>query len=175
MKLVSVAGTASTRFIPGMVPHRDDADEKERQIRRYTSLLHKIARGFGFSDSEAHDLVEQVSAYARTHRAADCYPVRIWLSKVMVHTCTFRIGHELFGRSGSDGQMNQACVPANGYRYGSTLEQELLFMPLSFRATYILSHSLGFTIQEIALILNTTPANVIERYNKALAFLGQGR
>ena len=144
-------------------------------LESYTPLLRRIAEAFGFAGSEVGDLLEQVQVYARTHRAADCYPFRIWLAKIMVHSCTFRIGNRLFGQCGCSVQAKEEAFP-NGYYPAKDAKSSCLQdMPLSFRAVYILSRYIGFTRSEMAIILNTTPAQVVERYTNALAFLARQR
>jgi DNA-directed RNA polymerase specialized sigma24 family protein len=145
----------------------------EPTIMQHTHLLHQIARSFGFDACEVQDLIGQVHAYACTHRAADCYPLRIWLSKIMVHSCTFRIGSRLFSHCGNTAEGTKAGSADDYTRYNNTCEQRLQEMPLSFRAVYVLRREIGFTTSEIALILNTTPPKVTERYAKALLFLAE--
>ena len=139
----------------------------------YTPLLHKIANGFGFEESEARDLTERAVAYARKNPAADCYPLRVWLSKIMVHMCTTLIGSRLFDQCGCASGKERAGVPDGDYCYKNAGEQKLQDMPLSFRAVYILGLTLGFTNSELSIMLNTTPSEVTERHRHALAFLAR--
>lgn len=156
---------------PGTLLHPGNTTASDALIESYTPLLGRIAGAFGFTESEVHDLLEQVQVYARTHRAADCYPFRIWLAKIMVHTCTFRIGNRLFGQCGCPAPERKETCSDGYYASGKARSLRLEEMPLSFRAVYILTRDIGFSKSEIALILNTTPAQVVERYTNALAFL----
>lgn len=173
MKPLPTAGVPGDRFQNPSMPTPEDRAVKALCIKKYTSLLHQIASSFGFSDSEARELVGQVSAYALKHPAADCYPFRIWLSKIMVHLCTFRIGRALCAQAGPVCEGGSPGPLADDYRSPKTREQHLQAMPLSFRTVYLLHHDLGFTTPELALILNTTPPAVTERYTKALALLAR--
>lgn len=176
MKQLSIAGTPGAGFITPYLPYANDATGKEIEIRKHTSLLSTIARGFGFGEREACDLLEQVRAYALTHPAATCYSLRIWLSKIMVHTCTFRIGSQLCSQSGHAPEQKQTGFWDGHPSYPNEGEPNLQDMPLSFRAVYLLRHRLGFTTGEVAWLLNTTPPKVTERYTHAVAFLaGQNR
>jgi DNA-directed RNA polymerase specialized sigma24 family protein len=176
MKQLSTAGTSGAGFITPSLPYVHDAAGKEIEIRKHTSLLTAIARGFGFGEREACDLLEQVRAYALTHPAATCYPFRIWLSKIMVHACTFRIGSKLCSQSGRIPEQKQTGFWDGYPSYPNGREQNLQDMPLSFRAVYLLRHHLGFTTGEVAWLLNTTLPKVTERYAHAVAILaGQSR
>lgn len=170
MEQLSAAGAFSVRK-EGSRLYANDAGEIEVLLKKYTPLLYKIARSFGFSESESRSLVEQLRIYARTHPAADCYLARIWLSKIMVHLCTFRISSVLFGRTGREEEKSKPESFGYAGYYRTAGEQAVQNIPLSYRAAYILSRCLGFTTNEISLILNTTPSKVMERYHKALAFL----
>lgn len=151
---------------------RGSAAPAEAQVNQYTPLLYNIAHAFGFTESEARDLVAQVCAYALSRPAADCYPLRLWVSKIMVHLCTFHIGRELFSQSGVVAERQKISDALGDFsRSGNAREQCVKGMPLSYRAVYLLRDHLGFTTSEIALLLNTTPPKVLERYAHALALL----
>jgi DNA-directed RNA polymerase specialized sigma24 family protein len=147
----------------------------DSSILQYTPLLCQIARSFGFEGSDTQQLIGQVHTYACTHAAAECYPLRIWLAKIMVHLCTYRIGSRLFSQCGCTAEDAKEGSPDDYTRYANTGEQRLRDMPLSFRAVYVLREVIGFTTSEIALILNTTPPKVSQRYTNALSFLAAVR
>lgn len=145
--------------------------EAESRVINYKSLLCRIAKGFGFSESEAGKLFEEVLEYARNNRVADCVPFRVWASRIIVHKCAYRIGKKVFWQSGSGSKQNSLGINNSDGCDTSSRPLHLKDMPLSFRAVFILRQLIGFSVLEIAQMLNTTPAQVIERYNKALAFL----
>lgn len=173
MRQSPLSGAPATRLTAGLREAADNAAENEWTIRAYTPLLYKIATAFGFGESEARELTEAVVTYARSNRAADCYPLRIWLSKIMVHLCTARIGSRLFAQCGSPPETTMSASLSGNSGYQNNVERRLQGMPLSFRAVYILSCGLGFSTSELSLMLNTTPSAVIERYQRALAFLAR--
>ena len=148
-----------------------DKGGKELPIEKYKALLRRIAGGFGFNDREVRELAEQVCVSAREQMGSRDLPLRLWLSGMVVRQCVLRISSELFLQSGCSAGKNNSSSLEYYYRYRNACELRLHEMPLSYRAVYILSDTIGFTETEIAEVLHTTPSKVRERQLKALAFL----
>ena len=139
---------------------------------RYKALLYKIARSFGFSNAEAAALVLVTHAFARCHKSDQGnLPGRLWLAKVLVHQCVFRISSELFRQAGNIAEKKYAGLWNDDDSDKTTGAPHLQSMPLSFRVVYILSQLIGFTATEIAAIVNAPLFTVKERHYKAQAFL----
>ncbi len=96
---------------------------------------------------------------------AKFFSLRIWLTKLLVHKCIFKISSELFS------QGNSSKTLGHYYGYGDSHKLNQKHMPLSFRAVFILKNIVGFDENEIAEILNTTPLSVKQRLNKARAYV----
>jgi hypothetical protein len=127
----------------------------ERKIRPYDSLLYKIAAEFGFDSSDRQELVEEVHSFASRHPEGqeELLPKKIWLAKLIVHKCVFKISSQMF-------QQPETCTKQ---------------MPLSFRTAYLLNNLVGFNEEEIAVILNTTPINIKQRLHRAILFVHRNR
>jgi DNA-directed RNA polymerase specialized sigma24 family protein len=170
MEQLSRAGALFTG--PRATPAQVISTPEQLHPDRYNGLLYQIARSFGFSDAEAGELVLATHASARRHQADQSgLPYRVWLSRVLVHRCVFRISSELFGQVGGPVEKKHPGLLDDDYPYTTAGGQHLQQMPLSFRVVYILRDFIGFTAPEIAAIINAPLFTVKERYYKAQAFL----
>jgi hypothetical protein len=176
MKQLSRAGESFTgpRAKPALAISHDNQPRSDS----YNCMLYKIADCFGFSNTEAEELVRTTHGYVRSYKSDQgSLSYRVWLAKVLVQQCVFRISSELFGQVGSSAEKKHTGLLDYYYRYRTPSVQHLHQMPLSFRAVYILSQLIGFTATEVADIVNAPLFTVKERYYKAQAFLlaqGQG-
>ncbi len=129
------------------------------QPRNYKALLYSIAVNLGFNEKESWTLIENVCLigernYARQKKSVT---MKVWLSKMLVHHCIFRISSRLFSQSRNEtDHLNTS---------------PFLKIPISYRIVYILIHIAGFTEPEAAQILNCTRTQVSERFAKALLAL----
>lgn len=133
----------------------NDLTITEAGIKEYESLLYKIATNFGFSDSKAMDIVQQVcSCFIKPYadRQNDT-SLKIRLSKVMVHKCIFELSSQLFSQN-RDAEKTRVTG-----------------MPLSSHAVFILHDIIGFDECEVAEMLNINLHQVKQRHNKALLFI----
>lgn len=170
MEPLSLAGEPFTG--PWAIPALATSDPEQRHHEEYNTLLHKIAGSFGFSNAETEELVRATRAYACSHKTDQgSLPCRVWLAKVLVHQCVFRISSELFRQAGSAAEKKYAGLWNDDYLDSTIGVPYLQKMPLSFRVVYILSRLIGFTATEIAAIVNAPLFTVKERYYKAQAFL----
>lgn len=146
------------------ITHNSNAAAALVKTIGHEELLSKIASGFGFSESEANDMMREIVSYAHSHytNMQHGLSLRMWLSKMMVHKCVFKISSRLFS------EMNPGVKNTSFIGYTNKQEQE---MPFSFKAVYILKTVVGFTETEIAEVLNTTVANAKERLTKARMFI----
>jgi hypothetical protein len=132
---------------------------------KYQSLLFQIANHFGFSEKEAFKLIEEVYSYSQRlyNDEKNQLPLRILLSKVMVHKCIFKISCRMFSENIFTGITGSSSFYCNRNAFEACEKG----MPLSYLTVYILSSILGFSEREIAGILNTTTLQVRERLTKA--------
>src|SRR5688572_12683367 len=72
----------------------------ELLIRRYNSVLYKIARSYGFNHQDAQDLMQDthVAAYENLKQFEGRSSYRTWISKIIIHKCLYHIkyGHKKF-------------------------------------------------------------------------------
>jgi hypothetical protein len=132
---------------------------------KYQSLLFQIGKHFGFSEKEAFKLIEEVYSYSQRlyNDEKNQLPLRILLSKLMVHKCIFKISCRMF----SENTSTRITAWPSFYSNKNAFEACEKAMPVSYLTVYILSSILGFSEREIAGILNTTTLQVRERLTKA--------
>ena len=140
------------------------------KVKYYEPLLYKIAINFGFGVNETSDIVQQVYAEANRINVEQEHPraIRICLSKLMIYKCIFIISNKFFSQNTWGGNCGTS------FKYYSECKSSLIEssdMPLSYGATYILNHNIGFTEAEVSELLNITPIKVKERINKARSFI----
>lgn len=128
----------------------------DEQPKKYKALLYSIAIHLGLDDKESEEITENIClAGERDHaRQKKSYTMKLWLSKMLVHHCIFRISSRLFSEN------------RNAIDHLNT--SPVLKIPISYRIVYILIHIAGFTEMEAAQILNCTRMQVSERLAKAL-------
>src|SRR5687767_6347325 len=62
-------------------------------IRRYNSVLYKIARSYGFNHQDAQDLMQDthVSAYLGLAKFEGRAAYKTWISRIMVNKCLYKL------------------------------------------------------------------------------------
>lgn len=137
--------------------------------KKYITLLHTIATNLGLVEKESMKLAEYVCIIGERSFGyqKEKFTLRIWLSKVLVHNCIFKISSALFSQKANTADFFQA----NNYLNSSAVFK----LPISCRTVYILVHSMGFTVPEVAQILNINPLQVRERLSKAMAIIKSQR
>jgi RNA polymerase sigma-70 factor (ECF subfamily) len=155
-------------------------------IRKYNSVLYKIARSFGFNHQDAQDLMQDTHIAAYTHlvkfqgRAA----YKTWISRIMLNKCIYKLKYGYFRKETSSEEKELIRLPVY---YGSNenqterilLNQELAMVlrkcveviPAIYRVVFKLRAIEGFSIKETATLLDITSINVKIRLNRARALL----
>ncbi len=138
--------------------------------KKYEPLLYKIGINFGFSDGETIALVEQVESH-RNSFCTDSYTfgLKIWLSKIMVRQCIFKISGILFSQN-TTFEIKPRVLGYHSSNQEST-HSCIQNMPLSLRTVYILKSAIGFDEIEIAEILNVSSFKIKDRFQEAKFFL----
>jgi DNA-directed RNA polymerase specialized sigma24 family protein len=145
----------------------------EAGIRKHESLLTKIISGFGFNKIESREILGEVCLEAKKKYVvySGTLPFKVWLSKILIRKCIFKISSDFFS-----GVKNAQLHPQ---AFASYLTGKSIFgtshepTPISFWIVYVLHNYIGFTEKEIAEILNTNTLSVRERLNKALQFIAK--
>jgi hypothetical protein len=133
---------------------------------KYKLLLHSIATSLGLGEKESQELVEYVCLIGKKNYTyqKENYTLKIWLSKILVHNCIFRISSSMFSQNANTANSFQT---ANHHFMASPFSK----IPISFGTAYVLFHSIGFNESEVAQILNISLMQVKERLAKAMIII----
>ena len=155
-------------------------------IRRYNSVLYKLARCYGFSHQDAEDIMQEthVSAYTNLKNFQHKASYKTWVSKILIHKCVYKLSYGYFKNEhpGTNEMNDQAKPVFNQSRMGTektilnkelskVLEKSLEEIPLTYRTVFILREVEGFSTNETAELMNSTPVNVKVRLNRAKTLL----
>jgi DNA-directed RNA polymerase specialized sigma24 family protein len=151
-------------------PYKDDLKMATEKIKKYEPLLHTIANSFGFTNSEASAIIQDVCLQAyKYYTIQDIrFPLKVWLVKDLIHKCTFKISQAIFSQQQREpAPIRWMCLNFHSAPGALRLQE----MPLSLKAVYILTDQFYFNEIEVAEILNISTLKVKERLHKALNFL----
>jgi len=155
-------------------------------IRRYNSVLYKLARCYGFNHQDAEDIMQEthVSAYTNLKNFQYKASYKTWVSKILIHKCVYKLSYGYFKNEhpGTNEMNDQAKPVFNQSRMGTekiilnkelskVLEKSLEEIPLTYRTVFILREVEGFSINETAELMNSSPVNVKVRLNRAKTLL----
>ena len=146
--------------------NKNDNSFRSSLIDKYTPLLHKIAFNFEFNLEETDDLIGQVDSFVNSHSCVpDHHLFKMWIAKVMVQRCVFKISDPFFSKSDWRTAKKESSTYYADYR--SRHNRKTHDMPLTIRTVFVLSNKTDFSEIEIAELLNITPIKVKERLRKA--------
>lgn len=150
-------------------------------IRRYNSILYKIARSYDFDHEEAKDLLQDthIAAYQNLKKFEGRSSYKTWIAKIMVNKCLYKlsygsnkyeVSHQIVDENSqpmfsSKKQATEANVLNR--ELSTILEKSLEKIPVHYRTVFILREVEGLSIAETAEMLNITPVNVKVRLNRA--------
>ena len=155
-------------------------------IRRYNAVLYKIARCYGFNHQDAEDIMQEthVSAYTSLKDFQNKASYKTWVSKILIHKCVYKLSYGYFKNEqpGSDVIYENVKPMFNPPKMATEkivlnkelskiLEKSLAEIPLSYRTVFILREVEGFSTNETAGLMNSTPVNVKVRLSRAKALL----
>lgn len=176
-------GTVIQKILAG------DLNYFEVLIRRYNSVLYKIARSYGFNHHDAEDLMQDthVAGYLSLGQFAGRSSYKTWISKIMVNKCLYKLKYGYYKR-----ELLTESVPGSNEDYmplkikdtqsedtvinrelTMILEKSLQNIPQIYRTVFVCRELEGFSIAETAELLNISPMNVKVRLNRAKALLQQ--
>jgi RNA polymerase sigma-70 factor (ECF subfamily) len=158
----------------------------ELLIRRYNSLLYKIARSYGFNHQDAEDLMQEThfSAYTQLKKFRSDASYKTWLTKIHLNKCYHKThyGSKKY-EAVDDEKVNEMIVAMQdnnkqdaekmimNKELGKVLEKSLEQLPLIYRNVFIIREMEGFSVAETADLLQITTTNVKVRLNRAKALL----
>lgn len=154
-------------------------------IRRYNQVLYKIARCYGFNHQDAEDLLQEthMAAYSSLSSFQNKASYKTWVSKIMMHKCVYKLSYGYFKREQHSTGVAEGAQPLFCQQNMATdkvvfnkelskvLEKSLQQIPLTYRTVFILREIEGFSVNETAELMNSTPVNVKVRLNRAKALL----
>lgn len=154
-------------------------------IRRYNSILYKIARSYDFNHEEAKDLLQEthIAAYQNLAKFESRSSYKTWIAKIMVNKCLYKlsygsskyeISHPIVDENSrpmfSSKKQTTETVVLNR-ELSSILEKSLESIPVHYRTVFILREVEGLSTAETAEMLDITPVNVKVRLNRAKTLL----
>jgi RNA polymerase sigma-70 factor (ECF subfamily) len=156
-------------------------------IRRYNSVLYKIARSYGFNHQDAEDLMQDthVSAYMSLQKFEGRSSYKTWISRIMVNKCLYKLKYGYFKNEVPHETMtelshqpmyvstkeNQTENMLLNHELTSILEKSLQTIPVMYRTVFVLREVEGFSVAETAELLDITPVNVKVRLSRAKTLL----
>jgi len=155
-------------------------------IRRYNSVLYKLARCYGFNHQDAEDIMQEthVAAYTNLKNFQHKASYKTWVSKILIHKCVYKLSYGYFkNEQPGTNELHEHVKPVfNESRMATEkivlnrelskiLEKSLEGIPLTYRTVFILREVEGFSTNETAELMNSTPVNVKVRLNRAKALL----
>ena len=153
-------------------------------IRRYNSILYKIARSYDFDHEAAKDLLQDthIAAYQNLKNFEGRSSYKTWIAKIMVNKCLYKLSYGS-GKYETSQIVDENSQPMFSSKKQSTeakvlnrelsniLEKSLEKIPVHYRTVFILREAEGLSIAETAEMLNITPVNVKVRLNRAKTLL----
>jgi RNA polymerase sigma-70 factor (ECF subfamily) len=150
-------------------------------IRRYNSILYKIARSYDFNHEEAQDLLQEthISAYQNLKKFQSRSSYKTWIAKIMVNKCLYKLSYGSSKYEVSHQVSDENLQPMFSSKKQNTehevlnkelshiLEKSLEIIPVHYRTVFILREVEGLSVAETAEMLSVTPVNVKVRLNRA--------
>jgi RNA polymerase sigma-70 factor (ECF subfamily) len=155
-------------------------------IRRYNSLLYKIARSYGFNHQDAEDLMQDthVAAYGALQKFENRATYKTWISRIMVNKCMYKFKYGYFRHEISTGLSQAMDQPVStelkenqtenvlwNRELTILLERSLQNIPAIYSTVFVLREVEGFSIAETAELLGISAVNVKVRLNRAKTLL----
>jgi RNA polymerase sigma-70 factor (ECF subfamily) len=154
-------------------------------IRRYNSVLYKIARSYGFNHQDAQDLMQEahLAAYMQLKKFEHRSLYKTWLSKIIINKCLYKMRYGYFKNEHPASslidetaqpmltQVSQSENEVTKRELGKVIEHSLQLLPVTYRTVFILREVEGFNIAETSELLQISPVNVKVRLNRAKAML----
>ncbi|MBS1736672.1 MAG: sigma-70 family RNA polymerase sigma factor [Bacteroidetes bacterium] len=162
-----------------------DTNAFEAIIRKYDSLLYKIARGYRFNHEDSQDLMQDayINIYKNLRKFESRSSFKTWITRIILNLCYQKrhkpsqgneeieinnipeksIGLEAFSKTVEKITENKEL--------GKILENAVHEIPENYRMVFILREVNGLSIAETAEILSLTESNVKVRLSRAKAML----
>jgi RNA polymerase sigma factor (sigma-70 family) len=155
-------------------------------IRRYNPYLYKVGRSYGFNHQDTEDLMQEtfINSYVNLKQFAERSSFKTWLITIMLHQC-YRKTHKFNYLKEQTADLlpdnsSFMFLPKNhsntddavlSKEFNKVVEACLQQLPREYKTTFSLRELAGLSVAETAEVMNTTPANVKVRLNRAKAML----
>ena len=146
----------------------------ELLIRRYNSTLYKIARGYGFNQQDAEDLIQDAhfTAYTQLKKLEHPQAYKTWISKILINNCIYKLAHGYF-KYESPKAINERDSPIHqkdkkdntedmiaNRELSLIIENCLQSIPIIYKSVFVLREIEGFNVAETSEILGISNTNV---------------
>lgn len=162
-----------------------DINAFETIIKRYDSLLYKIARGYRYSHEDSQDLMQEtyINIYKNLTKFENRSSFKTWITRIILNLCYQKkrkpsfINEEMTLSNISDKSealkaFSQTVEKiTENKELGKILEDAVHEIPETYRMVFILREVNGMSIAETASSLSLTESNVKVRLNRAKAML----
>ncbi len=152
-------------------------------MRRYNSFLYKVGRGYGFNHQDTEDLMQDtyINSYQNLSKFENRCSFKTWIIRIMLNHCyhkkqKFSYQKEKPGELSDNYNSKNMLLKSNPDDAGKSIiikelntiiETCLENLPEDYRMTFTFRELAGLSIAETAEMMNTTPANVKVRLNRA--------
>ncbi len=156
-------------------------------IRRYNTVLYRIAKSYGYTHQDCEDLMQDthIAAFTQLKKFEGRSSYKTWISRIMINKCLYKLKYGYFKNEiptenirepnnyymQISPQVNQPESILMNRELANTLEKSIQTLPLLLRTVFVLREVEGFSVQETADLLSITAINVKVRLNRAKALL----
>jgi len=155
-------------------------------IRKYSSVLYKVGRSYGYNHQDVEDLMQEtfISAYQHLDKLRNTAYFKTWVTRIMLNECYRKHLRSASQRSnigdfivdenaGIDIAFISDDDAANDAKkeFNKVIEDAIKHIPANYSRVFSLRELDGMSTHETALALNITEANVKVRLNRAKAML----
>jgi RNA polymerase sigma-70 factor (ECF subfamily) len=153
-------------------------------IRKYNSILYKIARSYDFNHEEAKDLLQEthIAAYQNLKKFEYRSSYKTWIAKIMVNKCLYKLSygstkyeasHQIDDENSQPMFSKKQTTEADvlNKELSRILEKSLEKIPVHYRTVFLLREVEGLSVAETAEMMNLTPVNVKVRLSRAKTLL----
>lgn len=183
--VVPVACIAEEQFIIQRIV-KGELELYRSLMHRYTSVLYKMARCYGFHHQEAEVLMRAtyLCAYKQLVGQETTPSFNILIVRTLVRKCVYKLSTGYFMQALNKGvypecaprtvvHRQKSCTPDESTyaAFCKALEVNLYWLPILYRTVFILSQVGGFSINDIAALMNASTMAVVNQLAKAKSMI----
>ena len=128
--------------------------------------MYHIAKSLLYNDADCADAIQEaiVKAFVKLHRLMDDSYAKTWLIRIVMNECYAIMRKEKKIISLQDYQMNEQETESKDY---SDLYEAIFRLPEQIKLCVTLYYMEGYSVKEVAALLDTTESAVKNRLAKA--------